>query len=60
MCAHTGREGAEGGGAGRGEREGGRESEAGSILSIEPGAGLNPMTLGPLPEPKTRVRCSTD
>ena len=46
-----------GGGA---EREGERESQAGSRLSREPNAGLDSRTLGSWPEPKSRVRRSTD
>ena len=39
--------------------EGGRdgESSAGSPLSREPDAGLDPITLRSRPEPKSRVRC---
>ena len=35
---------------GEGQREREREPQAGSALSTEPTAGLNPTTLGPLPE----------
>ena len=34
-----------------------RESQAGSTLSVEPDAGLDPTTPGPWPEPKSRVGC---
>ena len=40
---------------GKGQRERDWESEAGSVLS----GGLDPTTLGPWPEPKSRVRRST-
>ena len=40
-----------------GEGEG-RESPAGSTLSTEPNIGLDPMTPGLRPKPKSRVRCS--
>ena len=42
----------------RRERE--RESEADSVLSSEPNAGLDPTTMRPLPELKPRVRCLAD
>ena len=45
---------------GRGrEREKERESQAVSTLSAEPKAGLDPTTLGSLPELKARIGCST-
>ena len=43
----------------REERQRKREREAGSKLSREPNAGLDPMTLWSRPEPKSRVRHST-
>ena len=47
------------GGAGGGERAGGRENLKGR-MSVEHNAGLDPMTLGSWPEPKSRVGCSTE
>ena len=41
-----------------GERE--RESQADSLLSLEPQAGLDPRTLRSRPEPKSRVGYLTD
>ena len=41
-------------------RERKRESQAGSMLSTDPGTRLDPMTLGSLPEPKSRIGHSTD
>ena len=49
-----------GGGGGERERERERESYAGSTLSMEPDAGLDPMTLGSWPELKSRVGHSND
>ena len=46
---------------GRGrEREGERESQADSMLSAEPDAGLVPITVRSLHELKSGVRCLTD
>ena len=49
---------------GEAEKEGARERipsrQAGSMLSAEPDAGLDLMTLGSLPELKSRVKHSTD
>lgn len=49
---------------GRAEGEGERESQADSTLGVEPNAGphtgLNPTTLGSLPEPKLIVKHSID
>jgi len=42
------------------EQEGGRETQADSVLSTEPNAGLSFITLRSQPEPKPRVRCLTD
>ena len=42
-----------------GQRKREKESLADSTLSREPNAGLDPMTLRPLPELKPGVRCST-
>ena len=45
----------------RAEREGERESQAGSMLSaVEPYAGLDPMTVRSQPEPKSRAGCLTN
>ena len=45
-----------------GERSRGRErkSQAGSMFSTEPDAGLDPLTLGSWPEPKSRVTQLTE
>ena len=45
---------------GEAEREGERESQAGSMLSVEPHAGLDPVTVSSRPEPISRVGCLTD
>ena len=45
---------------GQGQREGERESRAGSMLSMEPNVGLDPKPLGSRPELKSRARRSTD
>ena len=46
---------------GRGaQRETERGRILGSMLIVEPHVGLNPTTLGSLPEPKSRVSHSTD
>lgn len=37
-----------------------RESEVEAVLSVEPDAGLETMTLRSWPEPKSRVQCLTD
>ena len=42
------------------ERERERESQARSMLSMEPSVGLDPMALGSCPELKSRVGCSTN
>ena len=42
------------------EREREKESQADSTLSMELNAGLDLTTLRSGPEPKSRVRCSTD
>ena len=42
------------------EREGERESQAGSTHSTEPDLGLNPTTRRSWPEPKSRVGCLTN
>ena len=52
MCSRAGGE--------RTEGEGERESSASSPLSKEPEEGLDLTTLRSWPEPKSRVRCSTD
>ena len=46
----------------RGTKVGGREreSQADSSLSVQPDLGLNPMTLGSWPVPKSRVGCLTN
>ena len=46
---------------GGGEREGDKESQAGSMLSVQsPMQGLIPQTVRSLPEMKSRIRCLTD
>ena len=41
------------------QREGVRESQAGSMFSVQPDMGLNPTTVRLAPERISRVRCST-
>ena len=43
-----------------GGEEGERESQADSLLSVEPDSGLDPTTTRSQPEPKPRVRRLTD
>lgn len=45
-------------GGAEGDRE--RDSQAESVLSVEPHVGLHPMTLKPWPEPNSRLRGLTD
>ena len=45
-------------GGAEGEEE--RDSEADSVLSVEPNEGLDPTTMRSCPEPKSRVRHLTD
>ena len=44
----------------RGRGRGERQSQANTVLNMEPDAGLSLMTLKSLPELKPRVDCSTN